>query len=108
MRPGHTAPRLLLCFGFLLALGACEPAKVGGLPEPGPNAVAVTLTAEPAGTSLVVDGTPVGKTPQTVKLNPGPHRVKGLLSGYFSAEQRIVVSSGAEAPKVHLTLVASH
>lgn len=91
-----------------LPLVACEPAKVGGLAEPGPNAVVVEVTSAPPGATVVVDGTPVGPAPQSVKLNPGPHTVKAMKSGYFPQEQKLVVSSGAPAPKLNLTLVASH
>lgn len=86
----------------------CEPAKVGGLAEPSRNAVEVTVTSEPAGATVVIDGTPLGPAPQTVKLNPGPHTVKAMKSGYFAQEQKLVVSSGEPAPKLNLTLVASH
>jgi hypothetical protein len=50
----------------------------------------------------------VGGGPQTVTLNPGPHRIKASLSGYYPAsEQKIQVGQGA--PLTHtLTLVASH
>lgn len=92
----------------LLGLGACEPAKLGGLPEPGPNAVEVTINTQPAGAGVVIDGTPVGNGPVTVKLNPGPHRVKAAKSGYFAADQKLVVASGEAAKAVELTLVASH
>lgn len=86
----------------------CEPAKLGGLPEPGPNAVEVTISTQPAGAGVVVDGTPVGNGPVTVKLNPGPHRLKAAKSGYFAADQKLVVASGEAAKAVELTLVASH
>lgn len=107
----RTAARLLALVALLaLALPAlaCEPAKVGGLVEPGPNAVAIEVTSEPPGATVVVDGTPVGPAPQTVKLNPGPHTVKAMKSGYFPQEQKLVVTSGEPPPKLTLTLVASH
>lgn len=91
-----------------LAAG-CEPAKVGGLAEPGANAIQVEITSEPPGASIVVDGTPLGPAPQTVRLNPGPHTVKASKSGYFPQEQKIVLSSPDERPpRVRFTLVASH
>jgi len=84
----------------------CEPAKIE-LPDPGKNAVTITITTDPPGSTVSVDGVPVGLGPQTVKLRPGPHRLKALKSGYFAAEQRVVASSGY--PKtIGLTLVASH
>lgn len=96
----------LLPLVFLFA--ACEPAKVGRLMEPGPNAVEVLIESEPVGAAVVVDGTPVGPAPQTVKLNPGPHSIKGTKSGYFAADQRLTISSSDKTQRVKLTLIASH
>jgi hypothetical protein len=89
-------------------LGACEPAKLDGLPPPGPSAVEVTIGTQPAGATVVIDGTPMGAGPVTVKLNPGPHRVKAAKSGYFAADQKLVVASGDAPKKIELTLVSSH
>lgn len=98
-----------LAVASALPLVACEPVKVGGLADPGPNAVAVEVGSTPPGATVVVDGTPVGPAPQTVKLNPGPHTVKAMKSGYFSQEQKLVISSPQERPpRVTFTLVASH
>ncbi len=105
------SPRALSLVALLplLSVGlACEPVKVGSLLEPGANAVLVEIDATPAGATVVVDGTPLGSAPQRVKLNPGPHTVKAMKSGYFAQEQKLVVSSGAPPPKLKLTLVASH
>lgn len=99
----------LLALLSLFALGlACEPAKVGSLSEPGKNAVLVSVDSTPPGATVVIDGTPLGPAPQSVKLNPGPHTVKVMKSGYFPQEQKLIVSSGEPAPKLKLTLVASH
>jgi len=69
---------------------------------------AITITTTPAGATVVVDGVAVGAAPVTVPLNPGPHRLRATLSGYYPApETRIVVERGVAA--VHaLALVASH
>ncbi len=90
----------------MIWLGACEAQKPQ-LPEALPSASDITLTTEPAGATIVVDGIPIGTGPQTVKLNPGPHRLKALLNAYFPAEQRITVN-GREKQTITLTLVASH
>jgi hypothetical protein len=91
----------------LTTLPACEAAGPA-LPAPGPNAIEVTIKTEPGGGNIVVDGAPVGTSPQTVKLNPGPHRVRAAMSGYYpSPETKIQV--GAQEPKeITLPLVASH
>ncbi len=84
----------------------CEPATIA-LPDPGPNAVTITVTSTPPGATISVDGIPVGPSPQTVKVRPGPHRFKAMQSGYFAAEQRVTASS--DTPNtLALTLVASH
>lgn len=100
---------LVALLALTLTALACEPAKVGGLQEPGPNALTIEITSEPPGASIVVDGTPIGPAPQTVKLNPGPHTVKAMKSGYFTQEQKLMLSSPQERPpRVMFTLVASH
>jgi hypothetical protein len=99
---------LRLVLALSAPLLACEPVKVGGLQEPGPNAVEVAITSEPPGADVVIDGTPQGPAPRTVRLNPGPHTIKASKSGYFPQEQRLTVRSGEPGPKLLLTLVASH
>lgn len=97
--------RRFLCIGLLAT--ACEPAA-SPLPPAGPNAIEIVVRTEPPGGTILVDGAPVGPSPATVKLNPGPHRLKATMSGYYpSAETRIQV--GAAEPREHvLTLIASH
>lgn len=90
---------------LLFALG-CDPVKPK-LPEPTPAAAAVTIETEPAGAPIVIDGVPIGNGPQTVKLNPGPHVLKSTMTGYFPAEQRVMVS-GRKPITFPLHLVASH
>lgn len=101
---------LLLVASFALSAPflACDPVKVGSLREPGPGAVEIAITSEPAGAEVTVDGTPIGPAPKKVRLNPGPHTIKATKSGYFAQEQRLMVSSGEAPPPVSLTLVASH
>ena len=68
----------------------------------------ITVTTSPPGASVVVDGAVVGEAPVTVPLNPGPHRLRATMSGYYpGAELKIVVERGV--PTTHtLSLVASH
>ena len=87
-------------------VAACEGATAA--PTAGPNAVEIVVRSAPPGATILVDGSAVGASPATVKLNPGPHRLRASMSGYYPApETKIQV--GAEQPKEHtLTLVASH
>ena len=100
MRIFRLALLALTCAGC----DAVPPAR----PAAGPRAIAVTLTSQPPGAVLLVDGSAVGESPQTVRLNPGPHRLRATLSGYYPApEQRFVVGEG-EPAQVAITLTASH
>lgn len=101
--------KLAAAAAIALSLGfaGCEPAKTRSLPDPGPNAATLTLTSQPPGAQLTVDGVTVGKAPQTVKVKAGLHRVKAVMSGYFPLEQSF--SMDADGTKtVDLPLVASH
>ena len=90
-----------------LLVVACDAAPAAR-PAPGPRAIAVTLTSVPAGAVVLVDGAALGESPQTVPLNPGPHRLRATMSGYYPApEQRFVVGTG-EPTQVAITLTASH
>lgn len=99
--------KLFVLPALALLAFACEPAKTKSLPDPGPAAATVTFTTDPPGASVVVDGVTLGAAPQTVKLRPGPHKVKAQKSGYFAQDLSVVVSS-RETKTVPLTLVASH
>ena len=58
----------------------------------------LSLTSEPAGARVVIDGTPRGRTPVVVQgLTAGPHLVQYDLFGYALTGE-IVKLSGPEAP----------
>jgi hypothetical protein len=50
----------------------------------------------------------VGKGPQKVRLKRGNHRIKGLKSGYFPAEERISLDGSRRKVPIFMKLVASH
>lgn len=91
---------------IVLAAAACEATTPA--PTAGAHAIAIVVRSEPAGATILIDGAAVGVSPATVKLNPGPHRLRASMTGYYPApETKIQV--GAGEPKEHtLTLVASH
>src|SRR5688572_20494382 len=97
--------RILLLLALTYAAG-CEPAA--SVPVAGPNAIEIVVRTNPPGATVLVDGASAGPSPVTIKLNPGPHRLRASLSGYYPPpETRIQV--GATEPREHtLTLVASH
>jgi hypothetical protein len=96
--------RLLLVVAVLAGCDAAAPAA----PAAGPNAIEIVVRTQPTGGRVLVDGAPAGDAPATVKLNPGPHRIKAVMSGYYpSTETKIQV--GSTEPREHvLTLIASH
>lgn len=66
---------------------------------------AVTITAEPAGTELRLDGKVVGKAPlaSAVRAPTGRHTVEGLLDGYRSDRKEVVVAArGSAETTLHL------
>lgn len=85
----------------------CEPAGPA-LPPPGPSAIEIVVRTEPPGGTIVVDGAPLGPSPQTVKLNPGPHRVRASMSGYYPAPETKIQVGASEPREVTIPLVASH
>jgi hypothetical protein len=112
------APTLVVVSALLVAaavpalpalLGGCDDAKPAtALPAAGPSAIELSLRSEPPGAALLVDGNPIGASPQKVKLNPGPHRLRATMSGYYPT-QDTHIQVGAGEPTEHvLTLVASH
>lgn len=101
--------RRLLVVAVLVVSGtaACEPAAPA-VPPAGPNAIEIVIRTQPPGGRVLVDGAPAGDSPARVRLNPGPHRIKAVMSGYYpSTETKIQV--GSTEPREHvLTLIASH
>jgi len=103
--------------GSLVAVIALIPMSAGcagceaagpALPAAGPNAIDITVKTDPPGGTVIVDGASLGPSPQAVKLNPGPHRVRASMSGYYPA-QEMRIQVGAEGPReVTVPLVASH
>lgn len=101
--------------GFVLPIVSCLALVVAGcegqvpsLPPPGPGAAPITIVTTPAGAAVTVNGIPVGPSPVTVQLNPGPVRLRATLSGYYPApETRVVVERGTAATHT-IALVASH
>ena len=105
MRPAPAV--VVVAAASLFALLGCESAAPAMAPV-GPGAADITIVSQPPGAAVVVDGQPRGQAPLTVKLNPGPHRLRASMSGYYPApETKIVVERGTAATHT-LPLVASH
>ncbi len=69
--------------------------------------VDVTVTSEPLGAAVAVDGetSPSARTPCHLRLAPGPHAVELTLPRHQSAVRRVVVAPGV-AQDVHVDLAA--
>jgi hypothetical protein len=56
----------------------------------------ITLTSEPPGADVTVDGQPTGKrTPALLQLSPGEHRIELALAGHAADPQELDVAPGA-------------
>jgi len=63
----------------------------------------VTVTVQPPGATVLVDGEAV-KIGEPIPLGPGTHKVTARAEGYASAEQTVrIASGGAEAVSMELT-----
>jgi len=65
----------------------------------------VTVLSTPAGATVLVDGNPVGVTPWTSEIPPGPHRLELRRDGYGPAEQSLDLPAD-HATEVTVTLTA--
>ncbi len=68
-------------------------------PRPAPAAVekgTITLSTNPSGASIFVDGRFVGQTPAKLRLAPGPHTIRLSLSGYPDWSQDLEVLEASE------------
>ena len=65
-------------------------------PPPQPVKTAVTVTSEPSGAEISVDGVFDSSTPSKLLLAPGEHTVRVSRPGFKAWERKIVVEVGAE------------
>ncbi len=64
----------------------------------------LSITTDPAGAKVFVDGRAKGVTPLTLDaVAAGPHRIKLYLKGYLENDREVVVDAGAKA-EVNVTL----
>mgnify|MGYP000073678773 CR=1 FL=1 len=65
--------------------------------------VTIQVTSEPEGCDLVVNGQSAGKTPQTVELRTGTHRIRVAKEGYRSHEAAYDLADG-DRLELHVVL----
>jgi hypothetical protein len=66
--------------------------KAKGPPKPG----MLTVRADPEGATIDIDGTPVGKSPWTGPVAPGPHSMKVTKNGYEPLEVGFTMAEGVD------------
>jgi hypothetical protein len=92
----------------MIAMLACESSSSPALPAAGPNALEIEVTSTPPGASVVVDGVASGVTPVKLKLNPGPHRARASMSGYYPPPEMRFQVGADQLTTVNIPLMASH
>jgi hypothetical protein len=76
-------------------------ARAAAPPETG----SVTVTSEPSGSPVMIDGTPRGATPLTVQIEPGSHRIE-VGSGAQAHTRHVTVTRGGDV-SMHIGLTAA-
>ena len=82
-----------------LAAGATTPsmsATPAATSTPAPVKTAVTVTSEPTGAEITVDGQFDSSTPSKLLLTPGEHVIKVTRPGFKAWERKVTVEVGAE------------
>lgn len=92
--------------GSQLAAGGATPTNIttpaamtqapAALAPPPPAKTAVTITSEPAGAEITVDGQFDSSTPSKILLTPGEHTVRVTRPGFKAWERKVTVEPGAE------------
>ncbi|MCA9545239.1 MAG: PEGA domain-containing protein [Myxococcales bacterium] len=85
------------------ALEKVARAFAAGEAEPAVHRVALTVSAEPKGSVVRVDGRKVGRTPLTIQVDPGVHAVGVSNTGYVADERMVRV----DREPVSVTVVLS-
>lgn len=67
-------------------------------PELARRTVTVTITSEPVGARITVDGSPVGAAPRVLSLAVGSHRFKAELEGHLPVDTTLAVRNAGDVP----------
>jgi hypothetical protein len=105
--------RLLLAAGVMAILASPACREPPGPPAPpvaaeaGPAARQVTVVSTPPGAEVFAAGRSRGRTPLTVRLDPGRHHLVLRYPGYLPFETDVTVTAGADE-RVEAQLMSSH
>jgi C-terminal processing protease CtpA/Prc len=80
----------------LAAPASTEPPNTALPNTPG----SIQVHSNPDSAEVYVDGSLIGDTPATLKLNPGQHTIRVVLTGYKEWSRQLSIQAGSEA---HLT-----
>lgn len=77
-----------------------QPAPVAATQAPAPAPVVpaapkITVTSNPVGADIEIDGSFVGNTPSSVDMTPGDHVIRITKSGYAPWERKMKVMTGS-------------
>jgi S1-C subfamily serine protease len=76
--------------------GPTAAVTVSPVPPVTPAKTAISVTSEPGGAEITVDGTFDSSTPSKLLLTPGEHTVRVSRPGFKTWERKIMVEVGAE------------
>lgn len=71
-------------------------------PAPGPGLGTLEVHSNPDGAEVYADEKFIGGAPATLKLQPGQHTIKVILTGYKDWSRQLTVQAGSDA---HLTAI---
>lgn len=74
------------------------PQVIPAAPSPSPTKTSVTITSEPSGAEIAVDGQFDSSTPSKLLLSPGEHTIRVTRPGFKSWERKINVEQGRRRP----------
>jgi len=72
-----------------------------------PDWAVVSLTTQPAGAAVLVDGVAVGTTPAAVEIASGEHEIEARLAGYNAWSSRLIVAANQPQQLPDVTLKAA-
>jgi len=94
---------------FVLIAYAASSLLLAAAPPGGKSGAGrITVTTQPAGAAIFIDGQASGKTPTEIEgLGPGRYLQRAEIDGYRAGEAVVEISSSQSAPSVVLELISN-